>query len=81
MVAKTSSVNLPSKTVVERGLVSNSVKWKDVVSNYQLYSSAQKDSQTLSDVEIVLGYVTPVRPLGLVSIVVQMQTGKPPVLL
>ena len=65
---KTSSVNLPSETVVERNLISESVKWKDVVNNYQLYSSAHKDSRTLSDVGIVLGYVTPVRPLGSVSL-------------
>ena len=65
MITKASPVNLPSTTVVERSLVSESMKWKDVVNNYQLYSSAHKDLKTLKDVGIVLGYVTPVRPLGL----------------
>ena len=52
-------VELPVDTVMERGLVSEKVKWKDVVNNHQAYSQAHVKTPKFSGGP-VLGYVTPV---------------------
>lgn len=45
-------------TVVERGLVTEKLKWKDIVKHHNLYS---KNHQTVKQFAgISLGYVTPV---------------------
>lgn len=46
-------------TVLERGLVSENVKWKDVVNNHQAYSQAHLKTPKFEGGP-VLGYVTPV---------------------
>ena len=51
---------LPTTTVVERGLVTEKPKWKEIVNNYQLYSSAHTSVSHFTTGS-VLGYVTPVR--------------------
>lgn len=45
-------------TVTDRGLVTEKPKWKDIVANHQLYSTAHKDVKNFAG--ITLGYVTPV---------------------
>ena len=52
-------VELPLVTVMERGLVSEKVKWKDVVNNHQAYSQAHVKTPKFAGGP-VLGYVTPV---------------------
>ena len=51
---------LPITTVVERGLVTEKPKWKEIVNNHQLYSSAHTSVSHFTKGP-VLGYVTPVR--------------------
>lgn len=51
-------VSLPESTVVERGLVKEQLKWKDVTSHHQLYSSAHRRTRWFQG-GMVLGYVTP----------------------
>ena len=51
---------LPATTVVERGLVTEHPKWKEVVSNHQLYSTTHQSSRQFQGGP-VLAYVTPVR--------------------
>ena len=46
-------------TVLERGLVSEKVKWKDVVNSHQAYSQAHLTTPQFKGGP-VLGYVTPV---------------------
>ena len=50
---------LPTTTVVERGLVTEKAKWKEIVNNHQLYSSAHTGVSHFTTGP-VLGYVTPV---------------------
>ena len=45
--------------MIERGLITEKLKWKDIVSNYRLYSDAHKDVKNFAGIS--LGYVTPVR--------------------
>lgn len=52
-------MELPVVTVLERGLVSENVKWKDVVNNHQAYSQAHLKTPKFAGGP-VLGYVTPV---------------------
>jgi chitinase domain-containing protein 1 len=47
----------PLLSVVDRGLVSKDVKWKNIANNYQLYSEAHATKSQFSG--NVLGYVTP----------------------
>ena len=50
----------PATTVVARGLVTEHPKWKEVVSNHQLYSTTHQSSRQFQGGP-VLAYVTPVR--------------------
>ncbi|XP_065898759.1 chitinase domain-containing protein 1-like [Dysidea avara] len=51
-------VALPSTTVVDRGLISEKPKWKEIVNNHQLYSLTHTDVSHFTTGP-VLGYVTP----------------------
>lgn len=45
-------------TVVERGLVTEKLKWKDIVKHHNLYSKNQQTVKQFAGIS--LGYVTPV---------------------
>jgi hypothetical protein len=45
-------------TVIERGLVTEKPKWKEIVSNHVLYSSKHNTVKNFAGMS--LGYVTPV---------------------
>jgi len=45
-------------TVVERGLATESPKWKDIVNNFKLFSRAHRTVKNFAGT--ALGYVTPV---------------------
>lgn len=47
-------------TVQERGLVTETVKYADVIKNHKIYSPAQANEKQLPSSMISLGYVTPV---------------------
>ena len=55
------SDELPTESVEERDLVTSSPKWKEIVSNHNLYSTAHQHTRNMMDGAMVLGYVTPVR--------------------
>lgn len=46
--------------VSARELISETPKWKDIVSNHRLFSDYDSSIKHTSDDTIVLGYVTPV---------------------
>jgi len=52
-------VVLPRTTVVDRGLISEKPKWKEIVNNHQLYSVIHTDVSHFTTGP-VLAYVTPV---------------------
>ena len=52
---------LPTESVEDRQLVTSSPKWKEIVSNHNLYSSSLQQTRNMMDGAMVLGYVTPVR--------------------
>ena len=55
---------LPTESVEDRELVTSSPKWKEIVSNHNLYSSSLQQTRNMMDGAMVLGYVTPVRDIN-----------------
>lgn len=53
------SDELATETVEERDLVTTSPKWKEIVNNYNSYSSKYQDSRNMMDGAMVLVYITP----------------------
>ena len=49
-----------SLTVLERGLVTETIKSTEIIKNHKLYSTAHSTTRQLDPSTISLGYVTPV---------------------
>ena len=50
----------PTSSIFDKGLVTETAKWKDIVDNHHLWNQNGTDRGGMSEHSLVLGYVTPV---------------------
>ena len=50
----------PTTSIFEKGLVTETAKWKDIVDNHHLWNQNGSDRGNMSEHSLILGYVTPV---------------------